>query len=174
MNALLPHRLTQPTPLLERRINIAMRTPQLVTSRYLLFLVGGLCLVFGVLTLWLEQINAVPGEAVFLSAPSDDLTDGGKARATYEMHLLQTLIAGFGLLTVVLAFLIYRAPMMVAMVVSITFAGIFYAFLRLNHSNLPALYVLASLPILAVTIKTIFSAVQFNQSFARMGRPEDH
>ena len=64
--------------------------------------------------------------------------------------------------------------MMVAIVVSLAFAGIFYAFIRLNHSGLPALYVLASLPILAVVIKTIFSAVQFNQSFARMGRPEDH
>ena len=102
------------------------------------------------------------------------ITDGGKALHAYEMHLLQALITGFGLLTVVLAFLIYRAPMMVAIVVSLAFAGIFYAFIRLNHSGLPALYVLASLPILAVVIKTIFSAVQFNQSFARMGRPEDH
>ena len=174
MNALLPHRLPQPPPLQERRINIAMRTPQLVTSRYLLFLVGGLCLVFGVLTLWLEQINAVPGSAVFFSPPSEDLADGGKARATFDMHLLKTLIAAFGLLTVVLAFLIYRAPMLVAIIVALTFVGIFCAFLRLNHSSLPALYVLASLPILAVVIKTIFSAVQFKQSFARMGRPEDH
>jgi len=174
MNALLRHRLSQPTPLLERRINIAMRTPQLVTSRYLLFLAGGLCLVFGVLTLWLDQINALPGDAMFLSAPSEEIADGGKARAAYEMHLLEALIAGFGLLTVVLAFLIYRAPLLVAIIVSLAFAGIFYAFLRLNHSNLPALYVLATLPILAVLIKTIFSAVQFKQSFARMGRPEDH
>ncbi len=174
MNALLPHRLSQPTPLLERRVNIAMRTPQLVTSRYLMFLVGGLSLVFGVLTLWLDQINAVPGEAMFLSAPTGEITDGGKALATYEMHLLEALIAGFGLLTVVLAFLIYRAPMAVAIVICLAFAGIFYAFLRLNHSSLPALYVLASLAILAVVIKTVFSAAQFNQSFARMGRPEDH
>lgn len=174
MNALLPHRLAQPTPLLERRINIAMRTPQLVTSRYLLFLVGGLCLVFGVLTLWLEQINAVPGEAVFLAAPSGEITDGGKAQATYEMHLLQALIAGFGLLTVGLGFLIYRAPILVALVVSLTFAGIFFAFLKLNHTSLPALYILASLAIFSVVIKTIFSALQFQQSFARMGRPEDH
>ena len=174
MNALLPHRLSQPTPLLERRINIAMRTPQLVTSRYLLFLVGGLCLVFGILTLWLDQINAVPGEGVFLSAPSEEIADGGKARAAYEMHLLEALIAAFGLLTVVLAFLIYRAPMLVAILFSLAFAGIFYAFLRLNHSKFPALYVLASLAILAVVIKTIISAGQFKQSFARMGRPEDH
>ena len=174
MNALSPRRLSQHTPLLERRVNIAMRTPQLVTSRYLLFLVGGLCLVFGVLTLWLEQINAVPGGEVLLSAPFGEITDGGKARAAYEMHLLEALIAGFGLLTVALAFLIYRAPMIVAIVVFLAFAGVFYAFLSLNHSTLPALYVLASLAILAVAIKATFSAVQFNQSFARMGRPEDH
>lgn len=174
MNALSSRRLPQPAPLLERRVSIAMRTPQLVTSRSLLFIVGGLCLVFGMLTLWNDQLNAVPEKVESLPVSSGEITDGGRAKAVSETRLLQSLIAGFGLLTVLLAFQIYRAPISVAIVICLAFAGIFYGFLHLNHSNLPALYVLASLAILAVVIKTIYSAVQFNQSFARMGRPEDH
>lgn len=174
MNALTPQRHNPPAPLAERRINIAMRTPQLVTSRSLLFIAGGVCVAFGILALWLEQLNSVPGDSLLAPPQTAEITDGGRAQSVFQTRLLDLIILSFGIVTLLLASQIYRFPLAVAVLVSVLFTGVFVAFLMLNHSNLAALYVLASLGMLGVLIKAVHSALQFYQSFARMGRPEDH
>ena len=172
MNALSSRRQSPLVNPVERRVSIATRTPQLVTSRSLLFMVGGLCIAFGVLALWLAQLEASPEEKA--AQQTAEVTDGGRAKAAQETRWLHGIIASFGALVVVLTTQIYRAPLLVAVACTLLFVGTFTAFLLLHHSELPVLYVLASFVVLAVMIKALVSAGQFLQSFARMGRPDEH
>lgn len=159
----------------ERRISIAMRTPQMVTTRSLLFIVGTFCAVFGILAIWHAQLNASPEDLARPFAVATGLvTDGGKALTFQDTRSLHGIIATFGLITMLLTTHVYRFPLIVPIIVSLLFAGTFVAFLILHHSDLAVLYVLASFGILAVMIKSLVSGVQFFQSFARMGRPDDN
>jgi hypothetical protein len=166
-----------PLPAEERRLGMARRMPQLATSRGLVFLVGAICLAFGLIALYLERDAKsrllLADQALRASGQVSQIIPEALALATQRTQRFYGIIAAYGGITLGLAYALFRIPLVAPVIATILLALVFVSFLLLHRSDQPVWYVLGGFLLLSFLIKAIQNGHQFHQSYARMGRPTD-
>jgi hypothetical protein len=172
-----PRPVSQPHDSSERRLRVAMRMSQLASSRALIFIVGIVCGLFGGISLVLErqaleQRVQAEAELTQAGAPTESALTQLSA-VSHDEQMLYAVIAGYGLLCLVLAKYLYHVPMMAPVLGLMGFVAAFIGFWKFNHSDSPVLYITSFLLILGALILAVRAGHQFRLSYARMGRPHE-
>lgn len=166
------NRQNLPTPS-ARRLGMAQRMPQLANSRALVFLVGGICVLFGVAALILDNMNldslskssGAVGDGANVPRPIRDAIANSQSS---QKFYFASIILGVGILG--LAAKLYHHPLAAPICALLLLVTNFVFFIVFHHSEFPAYYVVFGFMLIACVLWAIQAGRSFRTSYARMGR----
>lgn len=162
-----------PTPA-ERRLGVARRMPQLASSRALVFIVGGTCLLFGLSALILDnmhmdsvrQANGV-GEDSAVGIPRQ-MQDALSSSQSSQKFFFASMVIGGGILW--LATRLYHHPLASAIWSLLLLLTNFGFFAIYHPTESASYYVIVGFAMIACAIYSIQAGHAFRASYERMGR----